>query len=495
MKSNISFISVPNDLNYLKMVLKFADENAQLCDFENNDRKKIQLAVDESFSNIIKSAFDTDQHEMIEIHCEIMPLGLEIILKDKGKPFDPELFAKNDEALFADKLNRSKLDRFLIREMMDKVSYKNLGKRGKETILVKFLNHQSIHHILKSQEQEKPVKPVTKDIKYGIREMKPHEAVYVSTLVYFAYRYSYPYENIYYPERLREMNKSGKLVSYVAVTEDDKILSHSALEFHELKSGIAEIGMAFTDTHYRGLGCFNKLWEIQFKLAEDMGVTGIYAMCVTTHPYSQKGAHKFGMHDVVLLVSKVPFLSFESIDTKKEQRESILKTYRYFIIPEKLILYPPENHATMIEKILNQFSINTEMIKCDLNEDKISKEHSEIHTEINSVFITADILINEFGKDIVRVITKTLKHLCIDRIESIYLYMNLSDPATGFYAGEFEKMGFFFAGVLPQEDNKVSLVMQYLNNQRYNFDKLQMDTEFAKELTEYVKGEYDKFNE
>jgi hypothetical protein len=63
----------------------------------------------------------------------------------------------------------------------------------------------------------------------------------------------------------------------------------------------------------------------------------------------------------------------------------------------------------------------------------------------------------------------------------------LADPLTWHLTGEFEKMGFFFAGVLPQSQVGDALVLQYLNNVAFDYNKLVLYSDFTKEIMEYIR--------
>ncbi len=56
---------------------------------------------------------------------------VEIIVKEKGLPFDFDNEPKQ-------KKNKKDLGILLIRSVMDEVYFKNLGREGKETLLVKY---------------------------------------------------------------------------------------------------------------------------------------------------------------------------------------------------------------------------------------------------------------------------------------------------------------------------------------------------------------------
>ena len=65
--------------------------------------------------------------------------------------------------------------------------------------------------------------------------------------------------------------------------------------------------------------------------------------------------------------------------------------------------------------------------------------------------------------------------------------MKLTDPLTAKYTTEFEKMGFFFAGILPRSNTNDELILQYLNNYTIDFDQLKIASEKGREILAYVK--------
>jgi len=52
---------------------------------------------------------------------------------------------------------------------------------------------------------------------------------------------------------------------------------------------------------------------------------------------------------------------------------------------------------------------------------------------------------------------------------------------------DIERMGFFFAGVLPGSYGKGWLILQYLNNRVMDYNTFQLDSEFGKELLSYIE--------
>jgi serine/threonine-protein kinase RsbW len=70
---------------------------------------------------------------------------------------------------------------------------------------------------------------------------------------------------------------------------------------------------------------------------------------------------------------------------------------------------------------------------------------------------------------------------------AINLFLNLEDPATYHHTAEFEKMGFFFAGILPLGRIGETLCLQYLNNVDFDYGAVAAHTDTAKALLAYIR--------
>jgi serine/threonine-protein kinase RsbW len=480
---------MPNNLDYLPIIQNAVVGISQIMGFTNDDTSKLGKGIKNAVSNVIKYAFKEDEEATYDLIIEPQTLGLMIVIKDKGFPFDPSMIHKYDPNSTYHEKKYKGLGILLEKQFFDEVSFHNMGKDGMETHLFKYLDRH-IQHLVNNEELQKVEKVRTEELlpeksgAYTVRRMKPEEAIEVSKLAYSAYGYTYINEDIYYPDRLRELNRRNDFISYIAVTDEGKIISHSAFERREDK-GIPEIGVAFTRPECRGRGCLNKLTTTLIDEAPKLGLTGIFAQGVTSHPFSQKSLMKFGFRDCALFLSIFAELSFKKIEQKKPQRESVIVSF-YSVKPSgRLIIYPPEHHAKIISGLYEHIGFKPEIktannkLSPDLNKSVLS-----VKTDIDD--LTADIIIKTYGKDIISEVHRILKDLCINRTEAIYLRMKLNDPFTAKYTAEFEKMGFFFSGILPRSEAGDELILQYLNNYIIDYDQLKIASDKGKEILEYI---------
>ena len=95
------------------------------------------MAADEASTNIIEHAYDGVSDGKLEIDCEIISGELKIIMRDWGKPFDPTSVPEPN--LNADLSERKigGLGMYLMRKLMDEVSYESSPETGNTLMMVK----------------------------------------------------------------------------------------------------------------------------------------------------------------------------------------------------------------------------------------------------------------------------------------------------------------------------------------------------------------------
>lgn len=453
--------------------------------FKRRDRHKIGVLFEELLKQLCACTFQQGQEGEIIVEMKVLEEGVEIKINDFGIPLDEKKIQK-----CKDKSKEALSGVYqLIESFMDDIQIAARGYKGNEVILRKYL-HSRKHHRVESHEMHDETQKVT-EIEAEIRALQEDFASEISKLAYFAYHYSYPYEDLYIPEKVREKINSRHLIPAGAVLSDsNQVVSHSALSLTHPHDKTAELGIAFTDPNYRGHGFINRIWSYLLNdVAKEKELFAVFAMAVCTHPYSQKACHKLGMNDCALLLSRAPEIEFESIDTSKSQRESIMITMKILNHPEDIHIYPPKHHKAMILQIADHVGMNVQTSNHPQLHFKHTHNFTSLDTKTDAIFRIAKIFINHYGKDCQHQVKNTLHQLKNQRFESIYIYLDLADFHTDKASVKMEELGFFFAGIM-HENNRLNLVLQYLNNQSYDFKVLKIDSDFGNELLRYVETEY-----
>jgi anti-sigma regulatory factor (Ser/Thr protein kinase) len=107
----------------LDPVRTFVAEAAEACSLEPAAIYAVQLAVDEAFTNIVEHAYGGECDEKIECICQVARNGLNISLRDCGKPFDPQAVPSPDLEAGLEEREVGGLGLYFIYQLMDKVQF------------------------------------------------------------------------------------------------------------------------------------------------------------------------------------------------------------------------------------------------------------------------------------------------------------------------------------------------------------------------------------
>ncbi|MHC1708669.1 MAG: ATP-binding protein [Bacteroidales bacterium] len=489
---NHEFISftIPNKIEYIDITQFFVREVARSIGFMGTSLNQIDIAIEEAVSNVMKHAYDAEESKTFEIICQKIPDGIKIILKETGMPFDPNRIARFNITKNIGELSTEGLGIYMIQKVMDDLTFHNLGHHGKETHMIKYLRDKEVelsgNQMIETRNAEKNV--IAEKIEYAVRAMEEHEAIEVSKCAYISHGYSFFDDHIYYPDRLVEMNHSGEMFSAVAVTTDNIFMGHCALVFQYPEDEIAELTFAFVNMEYRGQGALNRLVEFLFSAPLKRELKGVYAYAVANHIFTQKSMVRFNILDCGLLLATSPALwKFKGISDDTTQRISVVLGFKYTGEPEKLTLYPPEHHREMVRKLYENIGAVHELKVPGKDELSFERPDCVLKTSINELEGCGEIFIDQYGENILTEIRKSLRSLCVKHIEAINIFLKLADPGTYFVTAEFEKMGFFFAGILPGSRIGDALILQYLNNVDFDYGKVVLYQDFTRELLEYIR--------
>ena len=483
-------LTIPNEVDYIPFVDGVVTSMAKRLGFGKMDITKIELGLEEAIVHVLQTAFVPGEEATYDVILKPETLGLRIIIKEQGIPFDPKILEEYDPASVKDSLSEKGLGVFLMQQFVDEVAFENLGKKGKETHLFKYFNQDSIEKIMTYDELQDAKKAITEEplprnsVEFEVRDIKEKETVEISKCAYSSYGYTYINEDIYFPERIWKQNQSGELISLVPVTKEGKIMGHVALEIEERDPLLPQLGMAFVMPRFQGQGCMNKVVPLLIEKGKQRSFTGIYARGITAHPYSQKSLSKFGFQDTAMLLSSGPEREYKGLVEGKTQRESVMLMTTFIQEQEVRQFYITERHKTMVERIYENLGVPVNLTTTTTVNQEIDQSLIAIQTEtMNQV---AHIVINSIGKDILSEVQKNLRMLCIDRFETIYLHLKLKEPTLIDLVPKLENLHFFFAGVMPASADNDTLILQYLNNYRIDFEKVMVASDMAKEIKDYI---------
>ena len=489
-RCDYSQLMLPNDGSYVPVAVRYVREISRNMGFDETDLADIEKAVEEAVENAVEHAFEPGARETFTISCERISTGIKVVVKDQGIPFDPgRIPCIGDSRESCPDIGFVRMKR-----LVDEVSIHNLGPEGKEVHLVKYLKNKSIEEYLEACELGVlehlpiiPAEPVERPT-FHVRLMKPEEAIDVAKLAYKAYGYTYAYEHIYYPERMVELNATGKIVSVVAITDSGEIAGHCAIFNIDREAGVAEIGQAVVKPEFRRLGCLTSLTTFILKEIKARDLIGFYTRTVTNHSFSQRVSATFGLRSCAVMLGFAPSdVSFRGITEKLPQRESFVVEFMYTKEPETPALYVPDKHRELVEKIYRNLGVNPQF---EIPSSEVTSSASE---SVLSVLAAGamptgygKIEIVKYGHDTVNQVAMRLKELRLKHYDVIGLEVSMLDPMSYSTISDFEQLGFFFSGVLP---GKEIFMLQYLNNLALDYELIKLHSDMGKEILAYIRSQ------
>lgn len=496
LKCEFSLIRIPSSQNYAPVAAGFVAEIAKMTGFGPPDVQQIEKGIHLAFTAIVEYSFEPSENELVELSCERIPEGLKIVIHDWGLPFDGDLSALSGSNIVPEDTSSLGYQIFQLQDYLDELQFHNLGRDGKEIVLIKHISGKNVTEYFEACVLEPYATPLYSDIlpaaggRCTVRPMQPSEAAEISKSVYKTYGYSYVYDIAYFPEKIVALNQSGKLYSAVAVA-GDKIAGHCALKLWDHNPDLAEMVMGVVKPEYRSIGCFAQLTEYLIEYAGSKKIKGIFTQAVTSHPYSQKTARQFDLKDSAVMLAYVPdYTIFKEISEKLPQRESMVLQFKYLNKPDTAEIHPPPRHRQIIEKIYHQSEVFPIISESTARIAGNQRQTSVFKIDLIGPMNFARISIQHYGQTIIPEIKRKLKELCRKKIEVIHLLMDLSDPMTAQYSADFETLGFFFCGVLPTGlPTGDAVICQYLNNVTLDYGKIKLASEMGKQLLDYIKKE------
>ena len=123
----------------LDEIREFVGGTARKAGFSEKEIYAIQLAADEASSNIIEHAYAGTTGGKLEIELIVSRNALKIIMRDRGKSFDPSSVPEPNVKADLSERKIGGLGMYLMRQLMDEVSYESSPQAGNTLTMVKRL--------------------------------------------------------------------------------------------------------------------------------------------------------------------------------------------------------------------------------------------------------------------------------------------------------------------------------------------------------------------
>lgn len=123
----------------LDEIREFVGKAARHVGFSDKEVYSIQLAADEASSNIIEHAYAGIEGGKLEIDLSTSENELKIVMRDRGKPFDPASVPEPNVKADLSERKIGGLGMYLMRKLMDEVTYESSPESGNTLTMIKRL--------------------------------------------------------------------------------------------------------------------------------------------------------------------------------------------------------------------------------------------------------------------------------------------------------------------------------------------------------------------
>jgi len=375
----------------------------------------------------------------------------------------------------------------LHRSFVDEIRFLNLGRQGNRVELVKHLPHADVReHLPEDEHREVLEAPAAhEELPLEIRVMRSEESLELSRCVYRSYGYSYDWDSIYYPDRIRELQEGGQMRSCVAITPDGEFVGHLAVRVERPGSPVGEAGQAVVDPRFRGHHLFPKMKTFLAEKAAGDGMYGLFSEATAVHPYSQRGNLELGAREIGFLLGYIPAsVSYKEIGEDREGRRGSVALFYLRTNPEpERAIYPPDVYREAVQRVVEHNGLQR------TTEDGSHAEmppSSRMSVDVRQDHNLAFLRVEEPGADLQELIRVQLRELCLHRIDCIYVDLPLSHPAVQSAGARLDERGFFFGGIVPELRDGDVLRLQYLNEVEIRPDDVRTGSDFGQELVDLI---------
>ena len=471
-EEQIARVTISADAGFLPPVIEFVKQMTRRLGLR--DAEPVDQAVELVCMNVIEHAFGPEEEGSFDVQV-LRRAGLVVVaVEDQGLPFDYKRLEDGEDRTVLEILHRS----------FDETRFVNLGRRGNRVELLKHLPYTDVRDHLPEEEHRRTLEAtaVPEDIPLEIRMMRPEESFELSRCVYRSYGYSYDWDYIYYPERIRELQEQGLMISCVAVTPEGEIVGHLAITLEHPDSRAGESGQAVVDPRFRGHHLFPKMKTFMAEWAAGAGMYGLYSEATAVHPYSQRGNLHLGARETGFLLGYIPAsVSYKQIGEEREGRRGSVALFymRVRDEPEREI-YPPAPYLEAVRRVVEHNGLRRVMGEASDPALQPSRMSVEVRQDHNLAFVRVD----EPGADLEELVRSHLRDLSLHRVDCVYVDLPLSHPATAGAAAGLENLGVFFGGIIPEAHPGGGdvLRLQYLNNIEIQAGDVSTASDFGEEL-------------
>ena len=330
-------LTIPASPSALAVAAAVTGGFAEEAGIGGDDAERLQRAVRCLVAFSVEQSYEGRAKGDVELSLELDPTGVQVAVHDWGRPFR---VAGGPHGPLPPGLEDTP-DAMLI----------NLAGDGKRLVVRVPVEHGiAIAPVVDGAADEERVRSgAVEDI--AIRDATEADAVAIAQLLYRGYGLGYVHGDFYRPIWIEEQLRNGHVSSTVAHVGDEVIGHHALLCFEPGEA--AESGVAVIAHEWRGLGLFDRMFDVTVARARQLGLPALYGQATTAHIYSQRSEFKSGYKPTALLIGAAPaaMAQAQSGDAAERGRGALLNSVLPLGDDTTLVGTPPTRYAAALERL------------------------------------------------------------------------------------------------------------------------------------------------
>lgn len=478
----------------LEMIGSVTDFTYKWCvnmGFDEYSAAKMALSVDEILTNVVLYAFK-DEKGYVEIWYQYTPSEIEIIIQEKGEPFDPERHSYNKEKAITENDFKG-ASHETVQKMTDHFLFLNRGKDGKEYRLVQKYSFPHILDLVPSDydfEDDDEAEDSKSESNYLVTPATSEDAEDIAKLIYRSYRYSYPKEDLYFPRRIETAIHNEYKYGTIVRTESGRPVGYFAV-VKSTDSMIGEVTEAVVSPRHRNRGLMKKMMLNLIEMSHSRGLSGLFGMAMTNHLFSQKVNSRYGFKSTALIISKTGKRTLKGME--KSQLDMVSVILDFLALTKQWQRPPclPKDYAGLFSEIYDQFEEPEESPEKQ-NQSRSKSKQTDMSLSINYESQSALITVKTYGSTFMGSCMRMLKSTEELTLTSLYIDLPLDDPYIDSAINWLKEQQFILSGLVPffhQEEDYLRMQRLYMN---VDFDEIQTYSEMAGKLKKVIQDEYDE---
>ncbi|MDR9363996.1 MAG: GNAT family N-acetyltransferase [Balneolaceae bacterium] len=475
----------------LEMIGTVTDFTYKWCvnmGFDEHSAARMALSVDEILTDIVLYAFK-DEKGYVEIWYQYTPSEIEIIIQEKGEPFDPERHTYNREkALIEGDFKGASLE--TVQKMTDHFLFLNRGKDGKEYRLVQKYSFPHILDLVPNEYDFEKDEDPESEHNYLVTPITSEDAEDIAKLICRSYSYSYPKEDLYFPRRIETAIYNEYKYGTIVRTESGRPIGYFAV-VKSTDSMIGEVTEAVVSPRHRNRGLMKKMMIHLIEMSRSQSLSGLFGMAMTNHLFSQKVNSRYGFKSTALIISKTGKRTLKGME--KSQLDMISVIMDFLPLTKQWQRPPclPKDYAELFSEIYNQFEEQDESsVKQKPAGSK--SEKTDMNLSINYESQSALITVKTYGSTFVGSCMRMLKSTEELTLTSLYIDLPLDDPYIDSAITWLKDQGFILAGLVPFFHQEEDYLRMQRISKEVNFSEIQTYSEIAGKLKKVIQDEYDE---